>query len=269
MLGGIMRTSIMLVRVMIVALVVAVMAIGGASAKEWKKIRVGTEGAYPPFNSIDASGNLLGFDIDIGNALCEKMGAECTWVAQEWDGIIPALIAGKYDVIIASMFITEKRKKKVSFSNPYYTAAMTLVAPKDSPTTDYSSENMAGKKIGAQNSTTQSDYVTALYPDSDLRFYATQDEVNLDMANGRLDFQVSDLIPMLEWTESENGVCCELVGSPITDPKWVGDGVGMAVRQEDEDLVAKLNQALDEIVSDGTYKAINDKYFSLYIYKLE
>jgi len=238
-------------------------------AKDWKKIRVGTEGAFPPFNSIDASGNLVGFDIEIGNALCAQMGAECTWVAQEWDGIIPALIAEKYDVIIASMFITEKRKKKVSFSNPYYTAAMTLVAPKDSSTMDYSRESMAGKKIGAQNSTTQSDYITAVYPDSDLRFYATQDEVNLDMANGRLDFQVSDLIPMLEWTESDNGTCCALVGKPITDPKWVGDGVGMAVRQEDQDLVDMLNKALDAIVADGTYKAINDKYFSLDIYNLE
>ncbi len=238
-------------------------------AKDWKNIRVGTEGAFPPFNSIDASGQLVGFDIEIGNALCAKMKANCTWVAQEWDGIIPALLAQKYDVIIASMFITEKRKKKVAFSNPYYTAAMTLVAPKDSSTTDYSQAAMAGKKIGAQNSTTQSDYISAVYPDSDLRFYATQDEVNLDLSNGRLDFQVSDLIPMLEWTEGENGTCCELVGKAITDSKWVGDGVGMAARQEDADLIDMLNTALDEIVADGTYTAINDKYFSLDIYNLE
>lgn len=264
-----MRKSINFVKVLAVALVVAVVAMDGAFAKDWKKIRVGTEGAFPPFNSIDASGKLIGFDIDIGNALCEKMAAECVWVAQEWDGIIPALLAEKYDFIIASMFITEKRKKKVAFSDPYYTAAMTLVAPKESPTTDYSRESLAGKKIGAQNSTTQSDYITAIYPDSDLRFYATQDEVNLDLANGRLDFQVSDLIPMLEWTEGENGTCCELVGKPITDPKWVGDGVGMAVRQEDEDLLAMLNQALKDIIADGTYKNINDQYFSLDIYKLE
>lgn len=244
-------------------------ATAAANAKDWKTIRLGTEGAFPPFNSIDASGQLIGFDIDIGNALCEKMGAECVWVAQEWDGIIPALIAEKYDVIIASMFITDKRKEKVLFSNPYYTAAMTMVAPKDSPITDYSPESLAGKKIGAQNSTTQSDYISAVYPDSDLRFYATQDEVNLDMSNGRLDFQVSDLIPMLEWTESDAGACCELVGKPITDSKWVGYGVGMAVRKSDPDLVEKLNQALDDIVADGTYKAINDKYFSLDIYNLE
>ena len=264
-----MRTSMKLVKLIAAAFVIAIMAMNSASAEEWKTIRIGTEGAFPPFNSIDASGNLIGFDIEIGNALCEKMGAECVWVAQEWDGIIPALLAEKYDVIIASMFITEKRKEKVAFSDPYYTAAMTLVAPKDSPITDYSAESLAGMAIGAQNSTTQSDYITAIYPDSDLRFYATQDEVNLDLANGRLDFQVSDLIPMLEWTESENGACCELVGSPITDPQWVGDGVGMAVRKENEDLLAMLNQALADIVADGTYKEINDKYFSLDIYNLE
>jgi len=138
-------------------------------------VRIGTEGAYPPFNYFTSDGQLAGFDIEIGKALCEKIQAKCSFVAQDWDGIIPALLAGKYDVIIASMFITEKRKKKVDFSDPYQKSAMTFVVPKDSKLSDFSPKSMAGKVIGAQASTTQGEFLLAQYPDSDVRLYPTQD----------------------------------------------------------------------------------------------
>ena len=231
---------------------------------EEKVLRIGTEGAYPPFNFIDQTGKLAGFDVDIGLALCEKMQVKCELVAQDWDGIIPALVAGKYDVIIASMFITEERKKIVSFTKPYYAAAMTHVTAKGSDIKEFTDAALAGKAVGAQSSTTQAEYVQKMYPSADIRLYKTQDEANLDMANGRLDVMVGDVIPLLTWVSTtEDGKCCELVGEPITDKAFVGDGVGMAVRQEDNDLREKLNKALDEIVADGTYKKINDKYFSI------
>jgi polar amino acid transport system substrate-binding protein len=234
-----------------------------ASAED-KVVRIGTEGAYPPFNFIDQSGKLAGFDVDIGMALCEKMQVKCELVAQDWDGIIPALTAGKYDVIIASMFITEERKKVVSFTDPYYSAAMTHVTAKDSDITEFTDAALAGKAVGAQSSTTQAEYIQKTYPSADIRLYKTQDEANLDMANGRLDVMVGDLLPMLLWTEkTEDGKCCKLVGDPITDKAFVGEGVGMAVRQEDNELREKLNKALAGIVADGTYKKINDKYFTL------
>ncbi len=234
------------------------------------KLVIGTEGAYPPFNKIEADGTITGFDVEIGKALCAKMGAECTVVAQDWDGIIPGLLAKKYDMIIASMFITEERKKQVSFTNPYYLAAMTRVVPKDSPLTDFSPEGLKGKTIGAQSGTTQADYITAVYPDSDIKLYPTQDEVNLDMVNGRLDMQVGDMLPLLDWTtKNKDGECCKIVGDPITDKKFVGEGVGIAVRQEDNALREKLNKALDEIRADGTYKKINDKFFPIDIYTMK
>ena len=229
-----------------------------------KVIRIGTEGAYPPFNSIDESGKLVGFDIDIGLALCEKMQAKCDLVAQDWDGIIPALVAGKYDLIIASMFITDERKKVVSFTEPYYAAAMTHVTAKGSDIKEFTDAALAGKAVGAQSSTTQAEYIQKTYPGADIRLYKTQDEANLDMANGRLDIMVGDVIPMLDWTtKTEDGKCCELVGEPITDKAFVGDGVGIAVRQEDNELREKLNKALADILADGTYKKINDKYFAI------
>ncbi len=227
-------------------------------------LRLGTEGAFPPFNFIDSSGQLAGFDVDIGLALCAEMGRTCDLVAQDWDGIIPGLIADKYDFVIASMFITEERKKKVAFSDPYYLAAMSYVAPKGAGISDFSTEALSGMTFGAQSGTTQADFIQAVYPDADLRLYATQDEANLDMASGRIDVMVGDTIPLSDWiNKTDDGACCEIVGEPITDPEFVGDGVGIAVRQGDTELVAALNAALATIIENGTYKEINDRYFDI------
>ncbi|WP_120502410.1 ABC transporter substrate-binding protein [Roseovarius sp. EL26] len=227
-------------------------------------LRLGTEGAFPPFNYIDSSGQLAGFDVDIGLALCEEMGRECELVAQDWDGIIPGLIANKYDFVIASMFITEERKKQVAFSDPYYLAAMSYVAAKDAGITDFSPEALSNRTFGAQSGTTQADFIQAVYPQADLRLYASQDDANLDMASGRLDLMVGDTIPLSDWTlKTEDGACCEIIGDPITDPEFVGDGVGIAIRQADTDLVEAINAALATIIENGTYKEINDQYFDI------
>ncbi len=234
------------------------------------KIKIGTEGAYPPFNSITADGKVVGFDIDIANALCEKMKAECEIVTQDWDGIIPGLIAKKYDAIIASMSITDDRKKEVAFTNPYYKSALTFVAKKGSGITEVTAETLKGKTIGAQAGTTQADYITAAFPDAELKAYPTQDEVNLDLVNGRLDLGVSDLFPMMDWIDQgKDGACCELVGKPVLEAKYAGQGAGIAIRKEDTALVEAMNKALDEIVADGTYKTINDKYFKINIFTME
>ncbi|MBL1437803.1 MAG: ABC transporter substrate-binding protein [Rhodobacteraceae bacterium] len=233
-------------------------------------LRLGTEGAYPPFNYIESDGNIAGFDVEIGLELCKRMAVECEVIAQDWDGIIPGLLANKYDFIIASMFITEDRKKIVSFTDPYYLAAMTHVVPMGSDITEFTNEALAGKIIGAQSGTTQADFAEATYPDAEVRLYPTQDDVNLDLASGRIDLQVGDLLPMLDWvTKSEDGSCCELAGEPITDPAFVGDGVGIAVRQADNELRENLNAALAEILADGTYLAINNKYFDVNVYTMK
>ena len=250
------------------AAALAAMFISGAASAD--TLKIGTEGAYPPFNFVDSAGKVGGFDVEIGMALCAKMKADCEVVTQDWDGIIPGLIAKKYDMIIASMFITEERKQKVDFTEPYYKAAMTHVAKKGAGITDFTKEGMKGKTIGVQAATTQADFATAMYPDSDIKSYPTQDEVNLDMANGRLDLQVGDMLPMLDWvTKAKDGACCELIGEPITDPKFVGDGVGIAVRQEDDQLREALNKAIADIRADGTYKAINDKYFTVDVFTMK
>ena len=252
-----------------ILLAAAFAALSALSAQAADKLVIGTEGAYPPFNFIDASGKVGGFDIDIGMALCAEMKVECTVVTQDWDGIIPALQAKKFDFMIASMFITPERAEKVAFTKPYFKAPMTHIAPKGSGITDFTNEGMKGKTIGAQSGTTQAEYATATYPDADIKLYPTQDEVNLDMINGRLDLATGDMLPLMAWLKTEDGKCCELIGKPITDEKWIGKGAGIAVRLEDRELVAKLNAAIDAIRADGTYQKINAKYFPIDIYDMK
>jgi polar amino acid transport system substrate-binding protein len=235
-----------------------------------KTYTIGTEGAYPPFNMIDASGKIGGFDVEIGLALCTEMKVTCDVVAQDWDGIIPGLVADKYDMIIASMFITEERKQKVAFTDPYYKAAMTHVAKKGAGITDLSDAGLKGKVIGVQAGTTQATFAEKSYPSAEIKSYPTQDEVNLDMAAGRLDLQVGDMIPMLDWVKkTKDGNDFELIGEPITDPAFVGDGVGIAVRQSDNELREAINTALKAIIANGTYEAINNRYFAIDIYTMK
>jgi len=235
-------------------------ALGTASAKDWKTVRIGTEGAYPPFNSVTAAGEIIGFDIDLAKALCDKMKVECTFVAQDWDGIIPALLASKFDAIVASMSVTDERKKKVAFTDRYYTTPGSFMVGKDSTITDVSPAGLKGKTIGAQSSTTDSTYLEAHYKDSDVKLYPTQDEANADLAAGRLDAVLADKFPLYEYLKTDAGkACCKFVGPDMPDVN--PDGQGIAVRQEDKDLLEMLNKALKEIKADGTYKKINDKYF--------
>ena len=170
-------------------------AFGLASAQAGDKLRVGVEGAYPPFSWKEADGTLKGFDIEIAEALCEKMGRECELIEQDWDGIIPALLAKKYDAIIASMSITEERKKKSSTSprQVLLNTPAKFVAAKDAgfePTPD----SMAGKTVGVQRGTIHQCYMEKMFPDVELKLYATQEEVFLDLASGRIDAQISDSV---------------------------------------------------------------------------
>lgn len=245
----------------------AVMALmTGAAIAQDMKLKIGTEGAYPPFNNLEADGSLVGFDIDIARALCEEMNAECEFVTQDWDGIIPALQAGKFDAIIASMSITEERMEKVSFSEKYYNTPPAVAVPKDSDIAGSSPQDLAGKVIGVQGSTTHSNYSEATYTDSDVKLYPTADEYKLDIVNGRLDAVVDDIIVLEEWLASDDGACCKIAGTITPVAEIHGLGAGIAVRKGEEDLADKFSAAIKAIRDNGVYKEINDKYFSFDAY---
>ena len=252
--------------VALAAIVALAAGAAGAQEKDWSKIRIGTEGAYPPFNVLESNGELTGFDIDIARALCEKMQAECEFVTQDWDGMIPALQAGKYDAIIASMSITPERAEQVAFSNKYYDTPPALVVPKDSDITSVEPAAVAGKTIGAQSSTTHSRYVEQFYGDAELKMYPTSEEYKLDLRSGRLDGAVDDIIVLSEWVNSPEGACCKIVGPIESVPEIHGQGSGIAIRKEDTALVEKFNKAIEDIRADGTYEEINNKYFDFDVY---
>ncbi len=246
------------------AAVLALMASTAMAAGE--KIVIGTEGAYPPFNNLESDGSLTGFDIDIAKALCEEMKAECTFVTQDWDGIIPALISKKFDAIIASMSITAERKEKVDFTNKYYNTPPAIVVPKDSPITEATEDALDGKTLGAQSATTHSNYAEAHMKKSELKLYPTSEEYKLDIVNGRIDGVIDDVVVLSEWLKTADGACCKLLGTLPIDPVINGEGAGIAVRKGDDALREKFNAAIDAIRKNGKYKEINEKYFPFDVY---
>ncbi len=244
-----------------------VLAAGSAIAKDWKKVRVGTEGAYPPFNYVQPDGTLAGFDVDIAKALGEAMGAEVVLVAQDWDGMIPALMARKYDAIIASMSITEERKKKVNFTNKYYQTPAKFVCKKGA-FTSFSKEAVKGKRIGVQRATIHDRYLTDNYGDAvEIKRYGSLDEAYLDLTAGRVDLLLADSMALYGgFLEKPEGKDYQFFGPDLTDPKWFGEGTGIAIRKQDKELVEKFNKAIDTIRANGTYKKIQDKYFDFDVY---
>lgn len=253
-------------RIVLAAAAAMAVTMGGAQAQDMMKLKIGTEGAYPPFNNLEADGSLVGFDIDIAKALCEEMKADCEFVTQDWDGIIPALQAGKFDAIIASMSITEERMEKVDFTNKYYNTPPALAAPKDTDIAGVTKEDLAGKVVGAQGSTTHSNYAEATYTDSEVKLYPTADEYKLDINSGRVDAVVDDVIVLQDWLATDDGACCKIVGTITPVVEIHGPGAGIAIRKGEDELREKFNAAIDAIRANGKYKEINDKYFDFDAY---
>lgn len=230
-------------------------------------VRIGTEGAYPPFNYTDQDGNLKGFDIDIAEALCEAAELECTFVTQAWDGMIPALLARQYDAIIASMSITEERKQRVDFTEKYYQTPARFVAHKDADI-DISEEGLKGKTVGVQRATVSANFINDNFRNIlTIRSYQTQEEANMDIVSGRLDLLFADAVVLQNgFLETDQGKDYDFVGPSYTDEQWFGEGIGIAVRKGEDELRETFNAAIQQIREDGTYQEINDQYFDFDVY---
>ncbi len=241
----------------------AVLSLFAGQSMAADKLVIGTDSTYPPFEYLDAGGNFLGFDMDIGRALCAQMKVECTFVSNDFDGIIPALQAKKFDMILSSMSITPERLKLVDFTNKIYNTPPAIAVAKDSPIK--SVEDLKGKTIGAQSSTTHANYAEKHMAGSELKLYPTADEYKLDMQNGRVDALIDDVVVLSEWVKSDAGACCKILTTLPVDKVINGDGAGIAVRKGDP-LKEKINAAIAAIRADGTYKKIQDKYFDFDVY---
>ncbi len=252
---------------LVVAALVSATLLSPAQAKEWKTLRFGVEGAYPPFSFVTTSGELKGFDIDIANALCKQLQAKCVLVQQEWDGMIPALLTRKYDAIIAAMSITEERKKKINFTDKYADLPNRFVVAKNNPL-QLTKEGLAGKKIGVQRATTHEKYLMDNYGNQvTINRYGTPDEAFMDLKAGRVDALLAGAVAIDQGLlKKSGGDAYEFRGPDLTDPQWFGHGMGIAVRKGDDDLREKLNAAILALRANGEYKQINDQYFSFDVY---
>jgi len=240
----------------------AILLAGAAPAQE--RLTIGTEGAYPPFNNLTAAAELVGFDIDIAKALCARMTVECGFVAVDWDGLIPALQAGKIDLIAASLTITDERKKHVLFTRKYYATPLAIVARKEPGVATTEATALAGRSLGVQASTWQADFAAGTFGKAGalLKPYPSQTEAMLDLANGRLDAVLSDKIQLIDWMKTDGAACCIMVG----DVAGTEAEAGIAVRLDDVALRDRLQSALDAILADGTYDDIRKRYFDFDIY---
>lgn len=238
----------------------------GAQALDLSKLRIGVEGAYPPFSTIAPDGTLQGFDIDIANALCTEMKARCTLVQQEFDGLIPSLQSRKFDLIVASMAITPERLKVVAFTDKYYNSANKLIAKIGSPI-DGTPERFKGLRIGVQRTTINDRYVSAKFTTATIVRYASQDEVYLDLAAGRIDATMVDGIAGdVGFLKTPAGKGFGFVGPDYRDPEYFGAGAGIALRKSDTELRDRLNAAIKAIRANGTYQKLASKYFNYDIY---
>lgn len=241
----------------------AVAAASSAQARDYDHVRIGVDVPYVPMEYRTAEGDLTGFDIDLGNAMCEEIGVTCEWVEQEWDGIIPGLLSRNYDAVMSSMTINDERRQQVLFSEPYITMPSAWFAASDLDITEATEETLEGLTIGVQRGTLQDNYVTDNYSSiADISRYSTADDMVLDMDAQRLDIVFLDFpIGQSTLVENEDGDYA-IVGEKISEPKeYFGDGFGIAFRQRDEALAEKFNEALATLKEDGTYDEIHARYF--------
>lgn len=224
----------------------------GANAQT---VKLGTEGAYPPYNYVDDNGNVGGLDIDLGNELCVRAGLTCEWVTNEWDTIIPNLIAGNYDAILADMSITDERRQSIDFTQNYFPPDPSTYMSVAGTTFDYDALN--GLKVGAQTGTIQAGYINEnLKADNTILTYDTIDQAIADLNAGNLDLIFADGSFIGEQVAGSNGAL-KADGPNVL----IGEGAGIGLRKADDELEAKLNKALDEVKADGWLDALITKYF--------
>lgn len=243
-------------------MLLAALAMGANLSAQTLDLKIGVAGEpYPPFTVKGPDGKWSGFEIDLVNAICKRIQAKCTVVETAWDGIIPALTTKKIDVIFNSMSITPEREKTIAFSVPYYYTPAVFVGAKSLKLASINPSDMKGKTIGVQTSTPSADYLKKVYAKSaKIRIYNTQDEVNADLAAGRIDLQLVDETGIYDFLKTPEGSKMEKKGTVPKDPIF-GPGIGAGLRKEDADLKKKFDEALKAINSSGEFKTIQSKYF--------
>lgn len=217
-------------------------------------IKIATESSYKPFSYTDADGKLIGYEIELIDALCAQMKANCNVISQDWDGLIPGLNAQKFDAIMAGISITPERQEVIEFSDPYFHTSIILIGKKGD---NVRIDALKNQPVASQRATVASQYLQDEHAEADIKLYDTQDNAYLDLTSGRVRAMMSDKVTGLDWLKTPAGKDYEIKGQEITTDK---DAMGIGFRKGDA-LVAKFNTALAEIKANGTYDKISGSYF--------
>lgn len=225
------------------------------------KITIATEAAFPPFNYLDRKGMPAGFEMELAQEACQRIKAECEFVAMKWDELIPGLIDKKFDIIMSSLEVTSERRKRLALSRRYYLSPGAFIAAKGAPF-DGPPSLLRNKRIGIQRDSMHADWADKSFRRSaQLKRYNTTAEALDALANDDVDVVFGDKAQLWLWSQKPAGKCCELVGQDIKDTQTLGVGVAAGLRKEDAKLREALNKAFADMIGDGTYKKINEKYF--------
>jgi polar amino acid transport system substrate-binding protein len=235
----------------------------GALAADTLKVGFAAE-PYPPFTSLDSSGKWTGFEVELAAAICEEMGAKCENAPVAWDGIIPALAGGKIDMIVGSMSITDDRRKVIDFSDRYYYTAAAYIGPKSLDVKI--PEDLGGLILAVQGSTTHATFARQELADTgvEIKLYDTEDREKADLLAGRVDLVLADQAAMAEFLAQDDAKDFEIKAIAPAHPTF-GEGIGVGLRK-DSPLKADINAAIAELLENGTYDKIADKYFDFDIY---
>ena len=225
------------------------------------KITIATEGAFPPFNYLDRKGMPAGFEMELAQEACQRIKAECEFIALKWDQLIPGLIDKKFDIIMSSMEVTRERRQRMGLSRRYYLSPGAFIAAKGAPF-DGPPSLLRNKRIGIQRDSMHADWADKSFRRSaQLRRYDSVAQALIALANDEVDAVFGDKAQLWLWSQKPEGKCCELVGQDIKDTQTLGVGVAAGLRKEDVKLREALNKAFGEMMTDGTYKKLSERYF--------
>lgn len=233
----------------------------GSPLAAGERLSVATEASFPPFSKTEADGSYTGFEIDLGNAVCERAGLTCEWVKQDFDGMIAALLARKFDFIFSSMSITPERAQVIDFSIAYYDTPSKFVAAKNAKL-DISPAELAGKAVGVYGGSTQDEYLQAEFPEVDIRGYGNVDQISADLVAGRVELMFVEATAAEEFLASDGGKGYGFVGPDYFDP-LLGKGAGAMFRQDEDDLRERIDAAIRQVYGDGTFDDLAAKYFDI------
>ena len=248
-------------------------ALSTGAAVQAETLRVGMECTYAPFNFKKADGTLDGYDVDVAKGVAEILGADLEFVCQKWDGMIPALLANKFDLVVASMSITNSRLEKMDFSAPYRISVGRLVGKKDAGMNLFDDAgapiagNFDGLKVGMGRATTYASWFEAKLPGANVVYYDSSEAMYLDLVNGRTDMIMTNpMKAFLKFLSKDDGAGFEFVSPQIDETEYFGVGVGIGLRQGNDDLKTRLNAAVLELTKNGSLEKYALKYFPFAIH---